>query len=53
MDDAAELRSLALWYRALATVGSADQREHRMRMAEYLERKAAELEACPANDTNK
>ena len=44
MDDPAELRKLAEWYRAFAAVGSADQREGRLRMAEHLEHRAEELE---------
>jgi hypothetical protein len=44
MDDPNELRKLAEWYRAFAKIGSADQREGRLKLAEYLERKAEELE---------
>jgi hypothetical protein len=45
MDDPAELRKLAKWYRAFAEVGRADQRESRLEFAEYLERTAEELSA--------
>ena len=51
MDDVAELRRLAEWYRAFAAIGSADQRENRLKMAEYLERRAAELERRAADPT--
>ena len=44
MDDPAELRKLAEWYRAFAAVGAADQRETRLRLAEHLEQRAGELE---------
>jgi len=44
MDDIEELRKLAEWYRAFAEVGASDQRENRLRMAEFLERRAADLE---------
>jgi hypothetical protein len=45
-----ELRTLAEWYRAFAEVGHSDQREDRLWMAEYLERKADELETLAAKD---
>ena len=48
MEDPAELRKLAEWYRDFAEVGRADQRESRMKFAEYLERTAEELEERPA-----
>jgi hypothetical protein len=41
---------LAEWYRAFAEVGHSDQREHRLWMAEYFERKADELETLAAKD---
>ena len=41
---------LAEWYRAFADVGHSDQREDRLWMAEYLERKADELETLGAKD---
>ena len=44
MDDPAELRRLAAWYRGFAAVGAADRREERLRLAEYLERRAKEIE---------
>ena len=44
MDDPAELRKLAEWYRAFAEVGHTDEREGRLLIAEYLERKAKDLE---------
>ena len=50
MDDPSELRKLAEWYRSFAKVGSADQREGRLKLAEHLERKAAELEGRAAKD---
>ena len=52
MEDARELRMLAEWYRAFAEVGHSDQREDRRWMAEYLERKADELEQRAAKDHN-
>lgn len=44
MEDARELRKLAEWYRGFAEVGHTDHREGRLRLAEYLERKADALE---------
>src|SRR5213078_2721883 len=41
MGDAAELRKLAEWYRAFSAVGRTDEREGRLRLAEYLDAKAA------------
>jgi hypothetical protein len=41
---------LAEWYRAFAEVWHSDQREDRPWMAEYLERKADELETLGAKD---
>jgi hypothetical protein len=41
---------LAEWYRAFAAVGHSDQREDRLWIAEYLERKADELEQLAAKD---
>ena len=52
MEDARELRMLAEWYRAFAEVGHSDQREDRLWMAQYLERKADELEQRAAKDHN-
>jgi len=49
VEDAQELRRLAAWYRAFAAVGAADRREDRLRMAEYLERRADELERSAAD----
>jgi hypothetical protein len=45
---------LAEWYRAFAAVGHSDQREDRLWMAEYLERKADELEqlCCERSQPN-
>ena len=43
---------LAEWYRAFAEVGHSDQREDRRWMAEYLERKADELEQRAAKAHN-
>ena len=39
-------------FRAFAAVGHSDQREDRLWMAEYLERKADELEQLAAKDHN-
>ena len=39
MGDAAELRKLAEWYRAFSAVGRTDEREGRLRLAEYLTRR--------------
>jgi hypothetical protein len=41
---------LAEWYRAFAEVGHSDQRKDRLWMAEYLVRKADELETLAARD---
>lgn len=51
MDDARELRRLADWYRAFAEVGILAERAGRLKFAEYLERRAAELERAVANNT--
>jgi hypothetical protein len=51
VEDARELRTLAERYRAFAEVGHSDQREDRLWMAEYLERKADELEQLAAKIT--
>jgi hypothetical protein len=46
MQDAVrELRDLAEWHRQLAKVGRESHRRVRLKMAEDLERRAAELEA--------
>ena len=50
MEDARELRMLAERYPAFAEVGHSDQREDRLWMAEYLERKADELETLATKD---
>jgi hypothetical protein len=44
LEDARELRKLAQWYRAFAEVGHSDYREGRLKLAEYLDRRAGELE---------
>jgi hypothetical protein len=44
MNDARELRKLAEWYRAFADVGHSSERSDRLKFAEYLERRAEELE---------
>ena len=49
VDDPKELRKLAEWYRAFAKVGSADRRADRLKMAEYLDRKANALEQHAKN----
>ena len=52
MEDARELRKLAEWYRAFAELtGSAVERQRRLAHAEYLARRAEELEKrSAAND---
>jgi hypothetical protein len=45
MEDARELRKLAEWYRAFAEVGRSEHREGRLQLADYLERRARELES--------
>ncbi len=50
MEDARQLRELAEWYRAFAEVGHPAARLDRLRYAECLERRAAELERRVAND---
>jgi hypothetical protein len=45
VEDARELRKLAEWYRAFAEVGRSEHREGRLQLADYLERRARELEA--------
>ncbi len=44
MEDPAELRKLAEWYRAFAVVGCTDEHDSRLKFAEYLERTAEDLE---------
>jgi hypothetical protein len=44
MENAGDLRMLAEWYRAFAEVGHSDEREGRLKLAEYLERQATQLE---------
>jgi len=44
METPHHLRRLAEWYRGFAEVGHTDHREWRVQMAEYLERRADELE---------
>jgi hypothetical protein len=46
-EDAATLRELAEWHRQFAEVGRADQREARLKMADYLEWRAKQLEEAP------
>jgi hypothetical protein len=55
VEDAKELRRLAEWYRAFAELaGNAAERGARTKMAEYLERRAEELERrAAANDPPK
>ncbi len=52
MEDARELRKLAEWYRAFAGVGDPAVRDERRKFADYLERRAAELERCAADSRN-
>jgi hypothetical protein len=44
MENARDLRRLAEWYQAFAEVGRSEEREGRLKLAEYLERRAAQLE---------
>jgi hypothetical protein len=44
LEDPRELRKLAEWYRAFAEVGLSEHREGRLKLAEYFDRKANELE---------
>jgi hypothetical protein len=50
LDDPQELRKLAEWYRAFAEVGNSASRRDRLELAEYLERRANELEKQAADD---
>lgn len=43
-DNPSELRDLAEWYRQLARIGREHHRRARLKMAEYLERRAKELD---------
>jgi len=52
MDDARELRKLAEWYRAFAEVGHSSRRSDRLKFAEYLERRAEELERNIKNNAD-
>ncbi len=52
--DARELRRLAEWYRAFAALaGNAIERQRRLAHADYLDRKADELEKRSAADDPK
>jgi hypothetical protein len=51
MHDTASLRKLAKWYRAFAIVADSGEHEGRVKVAEYLERKAEELEQRDARRT--
>ena len=44
MENSRDLRRLAEWYRAIAELGHSDEREGRLKLAKYLERKAAQLD---------
>lgn len=44
MEKPDDLRKLAAWYRGMAEIGHSDDCGWRQRFAEYLERRAAELE---------
>jgi hypothetical protein len=46
MDKPHALRRLAEWYRSLAQIGHPDEREWRLKLADYLDRRAEELERC-------
>jgi hypothetical protein len=50
VEDARELRKLAEWYRAFAEVGHSEHRESRLKLADYLERRAGELEKRAADE---
>ena len=52
MGDSRELRKLAEWYRAFAEVGHSEEREGRLKLATYLERRADELEERATDDPN-
>jgi hypothetical protein len=43
-EDARVLRRLAEWYRGFAETGDSEERDGRLQLATYLDRKAAELE---------
>ena len=44
MENPGDLRKLAEWYRSMAEVGHSDDCGWRKRFADYLERRAADLE---------
>lgn len=44
MEQPQELRELAIWYRSRAELGSEADRDWRAGFAEYLEKRAAEIE---------
>jgi hypothetical protein len=44
MEKPHDLRRLAEWYRSFAEIGHSDEREWRLKLADYLDRKAEELE---------
>jgi hypothetical protein len=51
MEDACELRKLAEWYRVFAEVAGSDAaRLDRLKFAEFLDRRAAELEKRATED---
>jgi hypothetical protein len=50
MERPEDLKELAAWYRRMAEVGHSDEANSRGRLADYLERRAIELEEhdnCP------
>jgi hypothetical protein len=53
VENARELRRLVEWYRAFAEVGLSEERDGRLRLAEYLERKVVELEKRAAENPRK
>jgi hypothetical protein len=44
METPHDLRRLAAWYRSFAEVGHSDERAWRLKLADYLDRRADELE---------
>lgn len=44
MEHSHDLKELAVWYRRMAEIGHADERGWRLSFADYLERRARELE---------
>jgi hypothetical protein len=53
LGDAQEIRKLAEWYRAFAEVGNSAARRSRLEFAEFLERRANDLEKRAADESVK